>query len=215
MDSSDIIRVMVIDDDSAERHRLEGLLSGFDGFTCVICCASGEEALECAPKLEPDVILLDIRMPGLSGVDCVRALRESTPRSLIMMLTVVQDYDIIYKSLASGALGFVLKSTDPDSLILAIRELIDGGAPMSGAIARKIVRRFQSDNEPDGGLIQLPVQQRRVLELLAEGYLYKEIADQMNIHLSTVRTHIQQIYKRLQVHSRTEAVVKYMQRSGR
>ncbi len=202
------IRVAIVEDRSAERGELLELLRGDPGLVCVAACASAAEALEKLPSCSPDVVLMDIQMPGLSGIDCVRQLQPLLPKTQIMMLTVVEDHDLIFQSLAAGATGYLLKKTPPARLLEAIRELKAGGAPMSGQIARKVVAAFREPSASPSAADQLSPMEQGVLERLARGLLYKEVAEDLRVSVSTVRTHVWHIYRKLQVHNRTEAVLK-------
>ena len=203
------IRVAIVEDREEDRDRVARLLQTSPGFECVAVCASGEEALKTLPSTPVDVILLDIEMPGMSGIDCARALKARLPQPEIMMLTVVEDHERIFQSLAAGATGYLLKKTPAPQLLEGIRELRAGGAPMSGQIARQVVAAFrQSTSESTPASQKLSPLEQKVLQLLARGLLYKEIADQLKISQATVRTHVWHIYRKLHVHNRTEAVIK-------
>jgi DNA-binding NarL/FixJ family response regulator len=209
MKSSGEIRVAVVEDRQAERERMVRLLDSTPGFHCVGTSARGDEALETLPGSSPDVILMDIQMPGLSGIECARQLKERLPTAEIMMLTVVEDHERIFQALAAGATGYMLKKTPPAKLLEAIQELHDGGAPMSGQIARQIVTAFRQPGpvpRPTGNGLS-PIEQK-VLQCLAQGLLYKEVAEKLDIAPCTVRTHVWHIYRKLHVHNRTEAVLK-------
>ncbi len=203
------IRVAVVEDHQEDRERIVRLLNNSPGFACVAACASGTEAVQVVPPLSPDVVLMDIQMPGLSGIHCARVLKVQLPRTEIMMLTVVEDHERIYQSLAAGATGYLLKKTPPPKLLEAIQELHAGGAPMSGQIARQVVAAFQ---QPAGKshtpAEQLSPNEQQVLQLLARGLLYKEVAAELNIAQATVRTHVWHIYRKLHAHNRTEAISK-------
>ncbi len=202
------IRVAVVEDRPEDLGQLVKLLRVSPGFTCVAACRSAQAALEDLPRCRPDVILMDIGLPGLSGIDCVRALQPRLPDTQIMMLTIFEDHDLIFRSLAAGATGYLLKKTPPAKLLEAIQELHAGGAPMSGQIARQVVAAFrQPARAPDPAATLSPAEQS-VLEQLARGRLYKEVADALGMANSTVRTHVWHIYRKLQVHNRTEAILK-------
>ncbi len=203
-----VIRVAVVEDRQQEREHLAELLNAASGFCCVAACRSATEALTVLPECRPDIVLMDINMPGMSGIECVRQLRDLLPETQTMMLTVLEDHELIFQSLAAGATGYMLKKTPPAKLLEAILELRAGGAPMSGQVARKVVAAFRQPTtgiQPSSSLT--PVEQT-ILQLLARGLLYKEVANHLNISLSTVRTHVWHIYRKLQVHNRTEAVLK-------
>ena len=202
------IRVALVEDRAQDREKVLAALNSAPGFSCVAVCGSAEEARETIPRHKPDIVLMDIKLPGGSGIDCIRYLKEATPDTEIMMLTVFEDHERIFQSLGAGATGYLLKKTPRDKLLEAIRELRAGGAPMSGQIARQVVGVFQHDAAATPSTARLSPIEQQILQLLARGHLYKEVADELRIKISTVRTHIWHIYKKLQVHNRTEAVLK-------
>jgi DNA-binding NarL/FixJ family response regulator len=202
------IRVALVEDDPAVRCGLELLIGSSSWCACVAALGTGEEALACIPALGPDVVLMDIHLPGMSGIDCIRLLKQQMPRLQIMMLTVFEDHDRIFQSLAAGASGYLLKQTPPDKLLEAIIDLHQGGSPMSTQIARRVVEVFQQTQSPDSATATLSKRENEILGFLAKGYLYKEIASQLGISVETVRTHIHKTYEKLHVRTRTEAVMK-------
>jgi DNA-binding NarL/FixJ family response regulator len=205
------IAVSIVEDDPGVRSSLVKLINSSPGYRCVSQHASAENALDEIPKLKPDVTLMDINLPGLSGVECVRKLKPLLPRTQVIMLTVYQNTENIFKALAAGATGYMLKQTPPAELLAAISDVNAGGSPMSGHIARKIVQSFQqAPPEPYNPAEALSPREAEVLDLLAKGFLYKEIADQMKISYATVHTHIRHVYEKLHVRSRTEAVAKHL-----
>jgi DNA-binding NarL/FixJ family response regulator len=210
MDQRDkVIRVAVVEDHQADRDRIVRLLSSSPEFTCVAACGSGKEAVQALPPLAPDVVLMDIQMTGMSGIDCARALKGLLPSTEIMMLTVVEDHERIFQSLAAGATGYLLKKTPLLTLLEAIRELCAGGAPMSGQIARQVIATFRDPAaKASPASEQLSPNEHQVLRLLARGLLYKEVADELHIAPATVRTHVWHIYRKLHAHNRTEAILK-------
>ncbi|HEY5911975.1 MAG TPA: response regulator transcription factor [Verrucomicrobiae bacterium] len=202
------IRVAIVEDRQVDRESLKDLLKAAPGFACVDACASATEALDRLPDSRPRIVLMDIQLPGISGIECVRQLSGVLPDTQFMMLTVLEDHDLIFRSLAAGATGYLLKKTPSDQLLGAIRELDAGGAPMSGQVARKVVAAFRHPPAPTSELDKLSPAEQGVLHRLARGLLYKEVADEMGISVSTVRTHVWHIYRKLQVHNRTEAILK-------
>lgn len=200
------IRVAVVEDRSEDRESLVRLLEQAPDIVCVAACAVAVEALEVLPRVAPAVVLMDIQLPGMSGIDCVLKLKAVLPEAQVMMLTVFEDHDLIFRSLAAGATGYLLKKTPPAKLLEAIRELHAGGAPMSGQIARQVVAIFQTPPVAKAGAAKLSPIELRVLQRLAAGLLYKEVAAELGISVSTVRTHVWHIYRKLHVHNRTEAV---------
>lgn len=204
--SSPPIKVAVVEDGPDEREALFYLLKGSPGFTCVGAYPNGEAALEKIPGAGPEVILMDIHLPGISGIECIRRLKAILPATRIMMLTVFEDHDRIFDSLRAGASGYLLKNTPPAKLLEAIAELRDGGAPMSGPIARQVIAAFQTTPAGTTASDALSPREQDVLALLNQGFLYKEIADRLGIALGTVRTHITRIYEKLHVRSRAGAM---------
>jgi RNA polymerase sigma factor (sigma-70 family) len=202
------IRVALVEDDSQVRDRLVSLIDSSPGFQCAAACATAEEALQRLPTLSPDVVLMDIHLPGMSGIECIRRLKQQQPQLQITMLTVFEDHDRIFQSLAAGASGYLLKQTPPGKLLEAIAELHRGGSPMSAQIARQVVEAFQRPASDQAGGENLTPREQEIIQLLARGYLYKEIADQLGLSVETVRTHLHRIYEKLHVHTRTEAVMK-------
>ena len=221
-----IIRVALVEDDAGVRANLTRLLDSSPGFRCQVAYADAMAALEEIPANLPDVVLMDINLPGMPGTECVRYLKEVAPNLAVLMLTVYDDMEQVFKSLMAGATGYLLKRASNDEVLDALREASDGGAPMSRPIARRVVQFFQE-------LKQLPEthgpkatgcasrtealteREEQVLQHLADGYSCKEIADLLGIRFETVRTHGRAIYAKLHVHSRTEAVLSYLGRSSR
>jgi len=207
------IRVSVVEDDNVVREQLVHQLSRASGFTCVSSHRSAEAALEEIPRHRPDVVLMDINLPKMSGVDCVRQLKGQLPGTQYVMLTVYEDADLIFKSLLAGAVGYLLKGRTAGSgtqVLEAVRDAAHGGSPLNSLIARKIVQHFHHQPSRPGAEQPLSAREREVLELLSKGLLYKEIADMLGVGIETVRKHCHNIYEKLQVSSRTEAVVKYL-----
>jgi DNA-binding NarL/FixJ family response regulator len=206
------LRVAVVEDDDDIRAHLVVLISRAAGFKLVGKYGSAEEALDGILHHPPDVVLMDIQLPGLSGIECVRALKQSLPNVQFLMLTIYEDSEQIFQSLQAGASGYLLKRTASAQLLEGIRDVHAGGSPMNSHIARKVVQFFNQRQKAAPELESLSAREQEVLELLARGQLYKEIAAQLGVTLDTVRKHLQSTYQKLHVHSRTEAVVKYLQR---
>jgi DNA-binding NarL/FixJ family response regulator len=203
------ISVSIVEDDPGVRASLARLIDGSPGFRCLTQHPSAESALQEIPKANPAVVLMDIHLPGISGVECVRRLKPVLHSTQIIMLTVYQNTEHIFNALAAGATGYLLKQTPPAELLAAIRDVHGGGSPMSSHIARKIVQSFQQ------ALVAHPAEnlsprEAEVLDLLAKGYLYKEIADKTGLTYATVHTHIRHIYEKLHVRSRAQAVAKHL-----
>jgi len=204
------IKVMIVEDDQAVRNGLQMLIDGSDGYSCLAACQSAEVALIEISKQNPQVILMDINLPGMNGIECVVHIKNSWPEIQIMMLTVFDNTDEIFKSLTAGATGYLLKKTPPAKLLEAITELVNGGSPMSGEIARKVVQTFMKPAIHEIADVRLTIREEEILSYLSKGYLYKEIASELFISIDTVRTHIRKIYQKLQVRTRTEALLKCM-----
>jgi len=204
------ITVALVEDVAGTRDSLTKLLGHAPGLRCVGACASGEDALRDLPPLAPDVVLMDIKLPGMSGIQCVAQLKVRLPRTQVLMLTTYEDSDLIFDSLRAGASGYLLKNVPPAEIVQAVEQVHAGGSPMSLHIARKVVSHFQQIRQPSSEMEQLTRREHEILALLAQGFLYKEIADQLGISLSTVRAHLHAVYEKLHVQSRTEAVVKFL-----
>jgi DNA-binding NarL/FixJ family response regulator len=203
-----VIRVALVEDDHQVRGGLRLLIDHSTHCACVAEFGSAEEALARLPALQTDVVLMDIHLPGMSGIDCIREMKLRRPEIQIMMLTVFEDHDRIFQSLAAGASGYLLKQTPPAKLLEAISELHRGGSPMSTQIARRVVEVFQQPAPSADATAGLSPREKEIIARLAKGYLYKEIASQLGISVETVRTHIHNTYEKLHVRSRTEAVMK-------
>jgi DNA-binding NarL/FixJ family response regulator len=205
-DQSVPIRVVVVEDDSSIRSILKTWLEEADGFACVGVFPDVESALPRIPLARPDVAIVDINLPGLSGIECVRQLKPRIPQTQFVMLTVYEDSNHIFDALSAGATGYLVKTTSRESLFAALQEVHVGGSPMSGNIARKVVQSLQQPKPAMQSSDELSKRENEVLALLAQGYLYKEIADALGIRMDTVRTYIRRIYEKLHVHSRGQAV---------
>ena len=204
------IQVSIVEDSETLRRGLAALLDDAPDMHCRSACADAEEALQRLPADAPDIVLMDIRLPGMSGIECVARLVPQLPKARILMLTAYEDSEDIFQSLAAGAHGYLVKSSAPDQLLEALREVAAGGSPISGSVARKMVDFFRTQTPVNGGLAALAPREREVLKLLADGCPYKEIAEVMKVSLGTVRTYIERIYEKLHVHNRTDAVVKFL-----
>jgi len=208
MKSNEVIRVAIVEDDRATREGLAMLISGTPGYACLGAFRSVEDALRSIGDDVPDVLLLDIQLPGMSGSEGVKAFHAKFPQLEIIMLTVLAEQEKVFESICNGACGYLLKETPPVRLLESIREAHDGGAPMSPEIARRVVKLFQQTCPPEKFDQQLTAQEARLLKLLAQGYSYRRAASQFNISVNTVRDHIRSIYEKLHVHSKSEAVSK-------
>lgn len=204
------ISVSIVEDNRGTRESLKELLGRAQGLRCLGAYASGEEALRKIPEENPDVVLMDINLPGMRGIECVARLKARAPKTQVLMLTTYDESDLIFESLRAGAHGYLLKNTTPAELVQAVEQVHSGGAPMSMYIARKVVNHFQQIRQPSSDMEKLTRREHEILGLLAKGYLYKEIGDQLGISISTVRAHLHTVYEKLHVQSRTEAVVKFL-----
>jgi len=205
-----MITISIVDDEAALRHSITTFINGAPGFRCIGAYASAEEALRRLPGDRPDVVLMDINMAGIDGIECVARLKASHPEMQIVMLTVYDDADQIFKALSAGASGYMLKRATPSHLLEAIRDVYEGGSPMSASIARKVVASFQKSAAPGTRFGDLSAREQMVLECLAKGSPYKQIAAELEITVPTVRSYLRRIYEKLHVQSRTEAVAKFL-----
>jgi DNA-binding NarL/FixJ family response regulator len=205
------ISVSIVEDNDKLRGTLARVLNRADGFRCVSQYLSAEDALKDLPNVKPEVVLMDINLPGMNGVECVRQLKPLLPQTQVMMLTVYEDTENIFNALAAGASGYMLKRTSSKELIEAIHEVKRGGSPMTMHIARKVVQSFQKA-VPAQSTENLSEREQQVLDLLTQGLIYKEISDKLGIGYETVHTYIRRIYEKLQVRTRTEAVAKFLRR---
>jgi len=211
MSSEMPITVAIVEDDARIRRSLAAMLDTAEDIRCVGTFASAEEALQRMHDLQPRVVFMDVNLPGISGVDCVRELAAQEPKPQIVMLTSYDDSEAIFSSLSAGACGYLLKPIRTAQLLEAVRDVYSGGAPMSSQIARRVVETFnKSVTAPAASVAtaSLSVREGQILQLLSEGYLYKEIADKLSVSYSTVRTHIERIYGKLHVQSRAQAVAR-------
>ncbi|MBS1751187.1 MAG: response regulator transcription factor [Bacteroidetes bacterium] len=207
------ISVCIVEDNNDIRQALEQIIMMADGYQFSGSFVSAESAVIGIPRIKPNVVLMDINLGGMSGIDCVRELKPRFPNTLFMMCTVYEEDEKIFEALAAGANGYILKKTAPSKLLEAIKELAEGGAPMSSQIARKVVAAFREKNTQSTGVLDiLSNREHEILELLAKGLLYKEISAKLNIAQETVRKHVYHIYEKLHVNNRVEAVNKYFGR---
>ena len=219
------ITVAIVDDEPVVRMGLESLLKRSPGFTCGGVYADAETAMTGLPVHPPNVLLMDIQLPGLDGISAIRTLRGRLPDTEIIMLTALEDHDRIFASFAAGAAGYLLKHTAPNKILEAIKEVNGGGSPMSAPIARRLVKFFGTDKAAPPIAPAPPVpaveanasltsREREVLDLMAEGLLYKEAADRLGLSVDTIRAHLRNIYKKLRVRNRTEAILKLADSKG-
>jgi RNA polymerase sigma factor (sigma-70 family) len=206
------ITVSIVEDSDQLRSTLSRVINRAEGFECVSNYGNAEAALEDLPRKNPNVVLMDINLPGMNGVECVRKLKQTAPQIQIVMLTVYEDTENIFNALAAGASGYLLKRTTTPELLESIREVQRGGSPMTAHIARKVVSSFQKSAASNEATEDLSPREREVLDCLSQGFLYKEIAEKLGISYETVHTYIRRIYEKLQVRTRTEAVAKFLRR---
>lgn len=206
-----MVTVAIIEDQDDYKESLINIIKWTNGYTCAGAYATAEEAIENLPLLKPDVALVDIGLPGKSGIELVEFIHENIPSTLCMMCTAYDEDEKVFKSLKAGAYGYLLKSTSPAEIINAIQQLVKGGSPMSSDVVRKVIASFQKPKH-FAEIIELTAREKQVLELLSKGLLYKEIAFQLSITIDTVKRHCFNIYEKLHVSNRTEAINKYHQR---
>jgi DNA-binding NarL/FixJ family response regulator len=209
------IKVALVEDDEGIRSSLTALIRRATSLRLAGEYPDAETALRDIPSHPPDVVLMDINLPGMNGVECVRQLKAVVPKVQFLMLTVYEDSDSLFNSLRAGASGYLLKRTASSRLLEAIRDVYDGGSPMTPQLARRVVQFFSRPAQEPSAVSSLTPGEREFLDQLAKGYAYKEIADRMNISIDTVRSYVRTVYEKLHVHSRTEAVVKYLRREER
>jgi len=206
------ITVSIVEDNEQLRGTLARVISRAEGFRCLSQYGDAESALEGLPKDAPEVVLMDINLPGMNGVECVRRLKQTAPLIQVVMLTVYEDTENIFNALAAGAAGYLLKRTKSAELLEAIREVHRGGSPMTTHIARKVTQSFHRAGLSSQPTENLSEREQEVLDCLSQGFLYKEIAEKLGISYETVHTYIRRIYEKLQVRTRTEAVAKFLKR---
>ena len=203
------VTISIVEDDNRTRAILSEWINASANFRCMSTYCDGESALQHLSLDQPDIVLMDINLPQINGVECVRRLRAQTPSMQFVMLTVYEDVEHIFAALSAGAVGYLLKRSSPDELIGALNYVRSGGSPMTTVIARKVVQAFPSGALPAAAEDNLSARERQVLELVARGYFYKEIAAELGVTLNTVHTFIRRIYEKLQVRTRTEAIAKF------
>src|SRR5229473_3301644 len=201
--------VVVVEDDRGLREQLVNILETAPDVKCIGAFVSAEEALPKILEKHPDVVLMDIKLPGMSGIQCVAEIKKHVPEMQIIMVTVYEDSERIFRALKAGANGYLVKSSPPEQLLEAIRDVYKGGAPMSSHIASKVVRHFHLIGNSPREAENLSPREREVLELLASGFIYKEIGEKLNIGTETVRTYVKNICQKMHVRSRLEAVAKH------
>lgn len=208
-------RVAIVEDNRGVRESWQQLIETEPGLACVGACESGEEALKMLPGREPDVVLMDVNLPGMSGIECAARLKAKRPQTQVLIVTVYADNDHVFEALQAGATGYLLKSATPEELVQAISEVMAGGAPMTGQIARKVIAAFRGPVAAASLAAQLTAREEEILRLLAQGFSNKEIAAQLDASVETVRVHVRHIYEKLHVHSRTQAAARYFSEGRR
>jgi DNA-binding NarL/FixJ family response regulator len=204
------IRVALVEDQPKVRDSWMRLINSFSDFTCVCVSATGEEAIRIIPPESPDVILMDIFLPRMSGIECTARLKVLLPQTQIVILTAMDDQELVFLALEAGADGYLLKRTKPEDLRTALLDVLGGGAPMTSQIARRVIESFRRRTETRDESIRLSVREEQILVLLSKGYSNKLIADKLELSVDTVCSHLKNVYDKLHVSSRTEAVVRYM-----
>ena len=208
-----MIKVAIVEDNKKTRDVLEKIINLSSNYRCVCTCMTGEDALRVLPNHQPEVILMDIQLPGMSGIECVTLIRGQLPSAQVIMVTVYEDPDRIFSALRAGASGYLLKRYAPEQVLNALDDVRQGGAPMSSEIARKVIAHFRNQEAINSDVERLSTRERQVLELVVRGFSNKEIASQLNVTLDAIRWHLKNIYLKLHVHSRTDAALKFRPRA--
>jgi DNA-binding NarL/FixJ family response regulator len=202
-------KVAIVEDNTLTREGLEKIINLSADYHCVCTCRTAEEALKSLPEHQPEIILMDIQLPKMLGIECVSLLKERLPAAQFIMVTVYEDPDRVFSALRAGASGYLLKRTAAEQVLSALDDVRRGGAPMSGEIARKVVNYFRNQEAKNPDLEKLSAREREVLGLVVRGFSNKEIAGQLEVTLDAVRWHLKNIYTKLHVHSRTDAALKF------
>ena len=204
------IKVALVEDQPKVRESWTKLINSFPDFVCICACNTGEEALRIIPQEQPDVVLMDIFLPRMSGIECTVRLKELLPQSQIVILTAMDDQELVFLALEAGADGYLLKRTKPADLRTALLDVLGGGAPMTSQIARRVIESFRQKSKIRDESAQLSIREEQILMLLSQGYANKVIADKLELSIDTVCSHLKHVFTKLHVSSRTEAVVRYM-----
>jgi DNA-binding NarL/FixJ family response regulator len=204
------VKVVLVEDKAGVRDSWVKLINSLPDFSCIHACVSGEDALRVIPSLNPDVVLMDIFLPRMSGIECTARLKLQMPKLQILILTAVEDDELVFMALEAGADGYLLKRTSPEDLEAAMWDVLGGGAPMTSEIARRVVEYFRRSTKQPKTDVRLTTREEEVLILLSKGYSNKEIASQLSIGTETVGSHLKHIYEKMHVRSRAEAVARYM-----
>lgn len=204
------LKVALVEDQPKVRESWIKLIDSFPDFSCICACTTGEEALRVIPQEKPDVVLMDIYLPRMSGIECTVRLKEVLPEIQIVILTAMDDQELVFMALEAGADGYMLKRTKPSDLRNALLDVLAGGAPMTNQIARRVIESFRQKNKIQNDSARLSLREEQILQLLSQGYANKVIADKLGISIDTVCSHLKHVFNKLHVSSRTEAVVRYM-----
>lgn len=204
------IKVALVEDQAKARENWSRLINSFPEFQCVCSCISAEEALATIPKHNPDVVLMDIFLPRISGIECTARLKVLLPEIQVVMLTAMEDQELLFMALEAGADGYLLKRTKPSDLRQALLDVLGGGVPMTSHIARRLIESFRKSSKSTEESMHLSAREEQVLQLVAKGHSNKLIADKLNMNYETVCTHLKRVYKKLHVNSRTEAAIRYI-----
>jgi DNA-binding NarL/FixJ family response regulator len=208
------IKVGIVEDDHEVRENWVKVLNAHPKLKCVAACESGETALKQFPDCRPDVVLMDINLPGMSGIQCTALVKELLPKTQVLIVTIYSNNNSVFEALQAGASGYLLKNNSSEEVIRSIIEVVEGGAPMTGQIARRVIEVFRKPASKGLDKAQLTAREKEILQLIAQGYANKEIASQIDVGVSTVRTHVEHIYEKLHVHCRTQAAAKYLGSAG-
>jgi DNA-binding NarL/FixJ family response regulator len=204
------LKIALVEDQPKVRENWTRLLNSFPDLTCVCTCKTGEEALRVIPEAAPDVVLMDIFLPRMSGIECTSKLKALLPQTQIVILTAMDDEELVFMALEAGADGYLLKRTKPADLRAALLDVLGGGAPMTSEIARRVIETFRRKGKPQDESLRLSVREEQILVLLSKGYSNKMIADRLELSIDTVCHHLKHVFEKMHVSSRTEAVVRYM-----
>jgi DNA-binding NarL/FixJ family response regulator len=204
------VKVALVEDQPKARASWTKFINSFSDFACICVCASGEEALRVIPSVQPDVVLMDLFLPRMSGIECTVRLKELLPQTQIVILTAMDDEELVFLALQAGADGYLLKRTSPADLRTALLDVLGGGAPMTSEIARRVIESFRQKTQTRDEFAHLSLREEQILVLLSQGYANKTIADKLSLSIDTVCGHLQMVFKKLHVSSRTEAVIRYI-----
>lgn len=204
------LKVALVEDQPKVRENWSRLINSFQDLTCVCTCKTGEEALRVIPEAAPDVVLMDIFLPRMSGIECTSRLKTLMPQTQIVILTAMDDEELVFMALEAGADGYLLKRTKPSDLRDALLDVLGGGAPMTSEIARRVIETFRNKGKARDESLRLSVREEQILVLLSKGYANKMIADQLKLSIDTVCHHLKHVFEKMHVSSRTEAVVRFM-----